>query len=133
MTEEEKKAIAIFKSYINAIETFGTIDYKCINNLYEPAITLLNLITKLRQENEELTTALSKQSKDIGNYLVELQQKDKQIDLMAEFINKQDIDEDICKNNMSDLCDEFGTGINCIKCIKQYFEKLAKEKKIKYE
>ena len=54
MTEEEKKAIAIFKSYINAIETFGTIDYKCINNLYEPAITLLNLITKLQKENEVL-------------------------------------------------------------------------------
>ena len=53
MTDEEKKAIAIFKSYINAIETFGTIDYKCINNLYEPAITLLNLITKLQKENEE--------------------------------------------------------------------------------
>lgn len=57
----------------------------------------------------------------------ELKCKDKQIDLMAEFINKQDIDEDICKNNMSDLCDEFGLGINCIKCIKQYFESKSKE------
>ena len=80
------------------------------------------------EENEVLQRAFNRQSKDIGNYLVELQQKDKQIDLMAEFINKQDIDEDICKNNMSDLCDEFGTGINCIKCIKQYFETKAKEK-----
>lgn len=31
------------------------------------------------------------------------------------------------KNNMSDLCDEFGLGINCIKCIKQYFESKSKE------
>ena len=50
----------------------------------------------------------------------------KQLDLMAEFINKQDIDEEICKNNISDLCDEYGTGINCIKCIKQYFENKVK-------
>ena len=90
-------------------------------------------VNKLHKENKVLKTTINKQSADISNNLLELQQKDKQIDLMAEFINKQDIDEDICKNNMSDLCDEFGTGINCIKCIKQYFEKLAKEKKIKYE
>ena len=90
-------------------------------------------VNKLQKENKVLKTTINKQSADISNNLLELQQKDKQIDLMAEFINKQDIDEDICKNNMSDLCDEFGTGINCIKCIKQYFEKLAKEKKIKYE
>lgn len=24
---------------------------------------------------------------------------------------------------MSDLCNEYGTGINCIKCIKEYFER----------
>lgn len=126
MTEEEKKAIAIFKSYINAIETFGTIDYKCINNLYEPAITLLNLITKLRQENEELTTALSKQSKDIGNYLVELQQKDKQIDLMGETIRKLAISLASYKGSYNKETINF-TG--SIKDVKQYFEKLAKEKK----
>ena len=130
MTEEEKKAIAIFKSYINAIETFGTIDYKCINNLYEPAITLLNLITKLRQENEELTTALSKQSKDIGNYLVELQQKDKQIEELVKYIdNNNYVDSEECQFQYDfkiDKCIEKG---DCKDCIKQYFEKLAKEEK----
>ena len=143
MTEEEKKAVEYYSDKEvsfevdfdtkNLLKALGITEEDSFENHKIRFKTLLNLITKLRQENEELTTALSKQSKDIGNYLVELQQKDKQIDLMAEFINKQDIDEDICKNNMSDLCDEFGTGINCIKCIKQYFEKLAKEKKIKYE
>lgn len=103
MSEEEK-------SVINKLES---IKVNVEGKLYNfEASEILCLINNLQKENEK---------------------KDKQIDLMAEFINKQDIDEDICKNNMSDLCDEFGTGINCIKCIKQYFEKLAKEKKIKYE
>lgn len=38
--------IEILKSYINAIDTFGTIDYKCINNLYEPVKNVLNELDK---------------------------------------------------------------------------------------
>ena len=53
MSEEEKKAIELFNSYINAIDTFGTIDYKCINNLYEPAKTILNLVKKQQEEIEK--------------------------------------------------------------------------------
>lgn len=54
LSEEEKQAIKTFKSYINAIDTFGTIDYKCINNLYEPVKIVLNLMVKLQKENKEL-------------------------------------------------------------------------------
>ena len=52
------------------------------------------------------------------NKLIE---KDKIIDLMAEFISKQDIEEDICIKNVmnADLCNEEYT--NCKDCIKQYF------------
>ena len=46
--------------------------------------------------------------------------KDKIIDKMAEFISKQDIDEDICKNESGKLCN--GEGSNCIECIKEYFK-----------
>ena len=53
MSEEEKEAIKIFNNYINAIETFGTIDPKCCNNLYESAIALLNLIQKQQAELEK--------------------------------------------------------------------------------
>ena len=41
---------------------------------------------------------------------------DKIIDKMAKFIEKQDIDEDICKNENGKLCNDEGT--NCIECIK---------------
>ena len=69
MKEEEKKAIETFNNYINAIETFGTIDPKCCNNLYEPAIALLDLIETQKAE---------------------LEKKDKIIDLMIDTILKND-------------------------------------------
>ena len=119
MTEEEKKLLKIFKAQVEKEET----EYFSVNAytqlLYDSHKTVLNLITKLEKENEELTTALSKQSKDIGNYLVELQQKDKQIDLMAEYWH---CGLAICENCAN--YDEY----KCKICIKQYFEKLAKEK-----
>lgn len=86
LNEEEINAIKALKSYINAIETFGTIDYKCINNLYEPTKTILNLITKLQKENETLKITINKQSADISNNLIELQQKDKQIEKALDLI-----------------------------------------------
>ena len=90
MTDEEKKAIAIFKSYINAIETFGTIDYKCINNLYEPAITLLNLITKLQKENKNSI------SKDIIRNKI----NERQFELQQEY---KDFKDDIKLNTLQEL------------------------------
>lgn len=52
----------------------------------------------------------------------EIEEKDKQIDLMADFISKQDIEENICMQNKTnpDLCNVDYT--NCKDCIKQYFE-----------
>lgn len=47
--------------------------------------------------------------------------KDKIIDKMVEFISKQDIDEDICKNENGELCNDEGS--NCIECIKEHFKK----------
>ena len=68
--------------------------------LEEASITLLRnyLILKRKneesnqifEENEVLKRAFNRQSGAIGNYLVELQQKDKQIDLMAEAILNYD-------------------------------------------
>lgn len=42
--------IKILKSYIKAIDTFGTIDYKCINNLYNPVKNILNELERLQKE-----------------------------------------------------------------------------------
>ena len=41
--------IKILKSYIKAIDTFGTIDYKCINNLYNPVKNILNELERLQK------------------------------------------------------------------------------------
>ena len=89
-----------------------------------------NKIKKLQKENEDYKKLYQKALSDVVSADKENIELKKQLDLMAEFINKQDIDEDICKNNISDLCDEYGTGINCIKCIKQYFENKVKEDNI---
>lgn len=47
--------------------------------------------------------------------------KDTIIDKMAKFIEKQDIDETICKNESGELCDDESS--NCIECIKEHFKK----------
>ena len=57
----------------------------------------------------------------------EIEKKDKQIDLMAEYISKRDVEEDICMKNKTnpDWCNEDYT--NCQDCIKQYFERKVEE------
>lgn len=137
--EAIEKLKKIRQDTINANECgLSNNDFKEEIEVYD---VVLNIIDRLRKENEDIQNRkehqelrfkkykenIEKQHEEIYEDLVSKQEeKDKQIDLMAEFINKQDIDEDICKNNISDLCDEYGTGINCIKCIKQYFENKAK-------
>ena len=56
-----------------------------------------------------------------------LKKKDKQIDLMAEYISKRDVEEDICMKNKTnpDWCNEDYT--NCQDCIKQYFAGLVEK------
>lgn len=59
---------------------------------------------------------------DCYRWVKELEKKDKQLDLMAKEIEERDIEfNQYC--NFKIVCDR-----NCKVCIKQYFEKLAKEK-----
>jgi hypothetical protein len=52
----------------------------------------------------------------------------KQIDLMADFIFQNiDVEEDICNSAYIKCKQETGQDITCINCIKQYFERKAKE------
>lgn len=133
LSEEEKKAIEFIKFYQQHClkkEIENMKQYETVNDgefISKKLDTVLNLITRLKKENEENKYLYQRALGDVVSADKENIELKKQIDLMAEFINKQDIDEEICKNNISDLCDEFGTGINCIKCIKQYFEGKAKE------
>lgn len=58
---------------------------------------------------------------------LELEKKDKMIDLMAEYISDLDIDEDICKKQSDNNCDDINREVECKECIKQYFERKAKD------
>ncbi len=63
------------------------------------------------------------------NWILEQEAKkqDKIIDLMAEFINNIDTDEDICKEMCIFKNCEIEEHEYCKKCIKQYFEKKASD------
>ena len=110
LSDDEKKAIELIKQYRKEIKGG---DIKPIFILD----TAKNLITKLQKENEILKRAFDKQTADMSNNLLELQQKDKQIDLMAEVM---------FKNNTAQLIIEYGIE-NKEQIIKE-FEKLVKEK-----
>ena len=110
LSEEEKKAIEkleeIREQTIRANECgLSNNDFKEEIEVYN---TVLNLITKLQKENKE-------KDRYIKN-------KDKQIDLMADYIGKEDITEIFCDGKIG--CDE-----NCKTCVKQYFERQVNSSK----
>lgn len=92
-----------------------------------------------QQENAELENELKQKDKQIEQYqnmlatndmlhVIECENKDKIIDLMAEMINNYDIDEDICEQmGQNKNCNEFEDKEKCKICIKQYFKNKVKE------
>ena len=99
------------------------------NNDFKDDIELLKSALSLIKEQEEEIAKYEKIYKEYDCYrwVKELNKKDKQIDLMAEYISKRDVEEDICMKNRinADLCNEDYT--NCKNCIKQYFERKVEE------
>ena len=71
---------------------------------------------------ESLNTALSL----IKEQQEEMQQKDKQIDLMAEYIATLDIEEDICNKTENQNCDKLDFEV-CEDCIRQYYKRLVEK------
>lgn len=112
INEEEKKAIKILGTFEFRQKTmnYNKIDLEDI----ESTKIVLNLITKLQKENEE---------------------KAEQIDLMAEELRyDEELKFEVCKDCepiKGELCGEpkktQGEPTE-LECVKQYFEKLAKEK-----
>lgn len=98
LSEEEKKAIELLECIKNNSWTTKYIMSSDSKN----AVILLNLITNLQKENKE---------------------KDKQIDLMAEFIRNHHCFELVVYG----LDNECTNKNECKNCIEQYFEKLAKK------
>ncbi len=123
LSEEEKKAIELLECIKNNSWTTKYIMSSDSKN----ADILLHLITKLQKENEKYKYVYQKALDNTVSSDRENIQLKEQIDLMAEYISKIDIEEDICIKNKTnpDWCNEDYT--NCKNCIKQYFEKLAKK------
>lgn len=58
----------------------------------------------------------------------ENKEQQKIIELMSEFINNIDVDEDICKvMGEKPYCDKYYNANNCIKCVIDYFKKKARD------
>ena len=94
MNEEENKAIERLKDFKSISILYGntfTMFLDQLEKYQEATNTVLNLITKLQKENEILKRAFDKQTADMSNNLLELQQKDKQIDLMARAFKQDDV------------------------------------------
>ena len=133
LSEEEKKAIKIVKKIkdmkfkvTSSFYSSGTISLSIEEK--EAIDTVLNLITKLQKENEELKITVNKQSIDISNNLLELQQKDKQIDELVKYIDSNNyVDNEECQFQWDFKIEKcIGNG-DCKECIKQYFETKAKK------
>ena len=130
--EEIEKAKETSNSYIRAIDTFGTIDYKCINNLYTPIKTFLQYIDQLELEvraTEKVHEYDVKMIDEVKGEAVKLYKKidklNKIIDEMAKYIatDEKEFSTKIC-DDMSAKCE---TDTDCKLCIKQYFEKKVKK------
>ena len=123
LSEEEKKAIELLECIKNNSWTTKYIMSSDSKN----ADILLHLITKLQKENEKYKYLYQKALDNTVSSDRENIQLKEQIDLMAEYISKIDIEEDICIKNKTnpDWCNEDYT--NCKNCIKQYFERKSKK------
>lgn len=129
LSEEEKNAInnlnfiVVTDIYDNEVNINKT---EIVNEYNHSVGIVLNLITNLQKENEELKATINKQSLDISNSLLELKQKDKQINLMADFMYKTGTGRKAlsCVFRQNDECNENG----CEYCIKRYFAGLVERK-----
>ena len=134
---KEQEAIERLKSIDETVEEYDG------NILKADIETVLNMlkekdkeIDKLRNKNKKLLrklrnrvkevkklTKYSQYKKEFSRLNEQLRKKDKQIDSMAEYISNLDIDEDICKEQSDNNCDDINREVECRDCIKQYFER----------
>lgn len=145
MTKEQDKAIERCNKLIETEHSnwIGITNQKAIetvlNMLKEKEAEIEKykklLVDNLARELNNSIKAKEKADTDLDDlnkgWQVELEKKDKMIDLMAEYISDLDIDEEICKHQVQAFCDNKPEGVTldvCAKCIKQYFEKQVKEK-----
>lgn len=100
-------------------------DTKMIDDIKGKAVELYDRIEEKDKTIEQYQNMLV--TNDML-HVIECENKDRIIDLMAENINNYDIDEDICKQmGQNKNCNEFEDKERCKICIKQYFKNKLKE------
>ena len=122
MTTEQREAIEYLEDMANNQKDLNKSGYVCAS---EKIDTVLSLIKEQEEEIEKYEKIYKEY--DCYRWVKELNKKDKQIDLMAEYISKRDVEEDICMKNKTnpDWCNEDYT--NCQDCIKKYFAGLVEK------
>lgn len=153
MAKEQEEAISRLRKITNRQILYGNklgITIEGFKELQEDLETVLNMLKEKDAEIEKYKKLLAdnlarnlndsikakeKADTDIDDlnkgWQVELEKKDKMIDLMAEYISDLDIDEDICKKQSDNNCDDINREVECKECIKQYFERKAEDERYK--
>ncbi len=121
MTNEQREAIEYLKESV--------LIYK--NTIPKISEAIETVLSMLKEKNEQIVKyeKIYKEY-DCYRWVKELDKKDRQIDLMAEYIANRDNDEDICKYQVAEWCEDEEDGVLievCRKCIKQYFERKVEE------
>ena len=146
MSEEEKKAIdnlfnlQHINTYLDLSKESFRIENKTIIKWKESIAIVLNLITRLKKENEYWKNRMEKGKKDVIGLKLhemgivcedlqeELKEKDKQIDLMAEHIvSSAIVDDTVCAIKCdceSDILEDCSHE-KMLNCTKEYFERKA--------
>ena len=127
MTDREKRAINLFKSYQNKLV------YEISDKDKKAAKTLLNLIQKQDTEINSLKETIQKQEKSrehlkkqlkgqIAVKDTEINKLNNVIDRMAEVLSDFDFDKQ-CENCRCDYCNAVEDTDEYMECIKEYFMK----------
>lgn len=78
----------------------------------------------LNGEAKRLFEAIMKIADKRDNLYLEIQEKEKLINTLVDYIAKEDIDEEVCKHIK---CADNEEEINCRECVKKFFESKIKE------
>ena len=72
--------------------------------------------------DEPITTIQYRSNNEVDELNIKICELNTTIQRMAEFINKIDIDEEICSKVPLGICEQYNEG-RCVDCIKEYFKK----------
>ena len=123
----EEQAIEICKKKI--IEPFYDFPNPTSIELKDTDVEAIEtVLSMLKEKDKEAQQYFKTTIMQAEKFDKELEQKNKQIDLMAYFIFQNiDVEEDICNSAYVECKQEMTQDITCINCIKQYFERKCEE------